>query len=370
MDPVKILKRAWHVLWNYRTLWIFGLIIAITASGSPGNSNSGGSRYSINVGNQQNQAPLPDDMKESFKQAGEEMSKLFNEGLDAVDISQGELTALIWIGVVFIIAMILLGVVMAFARYTSETAVIGMVNEYEATDTKMPFREGWRIGWSRTAWRLFLIDVIISLPAIILIAVLVVLGLVVYNLYAGTQTFAVVSTVGLIGIAFLAVFVVVLISIVLRLLRQFFWRVSALEEAGVRESFRRGYQMVRANWKDVGIMWLVMLGLGIAWMIVSVIAVIITIPIILITAVVGAVVAAIPGLLLVGFFSLFLSGYLPWVVGVVFVLPLFLVVAFSPWLLLSAWEKVYTSTVWTLVYRELKALTALAPLAETEPVGD
>ncbi len=29
----KILKRAWHILWNYRVLWIFGILLAITAGG-------------------------------------------------------------------------------------------------------------------------------------------------------------------------------------------------------------------------------------------------------------------------------------------------------------------------------------------------
>jgi len=34
--------------------------------------------------------------------------------------------------------------------------------------------------------------------------------------------------------------------------------------------------------------------------------------------------------------------------------------------LLSGWSLTYTSTVWTLVYRELKALPALAPEVDDE----
>ena len=30
IDIGKILKRAWHILWNYRILWIFGILLAIT----------------------------------------------------------------------------------------------------------------------------------------------------------------------------------------------------------------------------------------------------------------------------------------------------------------------------------------------------
>ena len=36
MDPIKILKRAWQILWSYRTLWVFGLILALAGAGSSG----------------------------------------------------------------------------------------------------------------------------------------------------------------------------------------------------------------------------------------------------------------------------------------------------------------------------------------------
>ena len=34
IDIGKILKRSWHILWNYRVLWIFGFILAMTAGGN------------------------------------------------------------------------------------------------------------------------------------------------------------------------------------------------------------------------------------------------------------------------------------------------------------------------------------------------
>ncbi len=166
------------------------------------------------------------------------------------------------------------------------------------------------------------------------------------------------------------IFVVAIVSIILHLLRQFFWRACTLEDLGVGESLRRGFAMVRENWKNVGLMWLIMIGLGIAWMIVSIIAIVLTIPVVLVTTIIAAVVAAIPGLLLAGLFSLFLSGYIPWIVAGVLVLPLFFTIAFSPWVLLTAWQQVYTSTVWTLTYREIKALPAEIPEMDIGPVGD
>jgi len=33
-----------------------------------------------------------------------------------------------------------------------------MVDGHETMGEKVGFRQGWRLGWSRSAWRLFLID--------------------------------------------------------------------------------------------------------------------------------------------------------------------------------------------------------------------
>jgi hypothetical protein len=76
------------------------------------------------------------------------------------------------------------------------------------------------------------------------------------------------------------------------------------------------------------------------------------------------IVGSLPGLLFAGISSLFLSGYLPWIVGALAGLPLFALVAFSPLLFLGGLERVFSSTVWTLVYRELKALPVIAPVVE------
>ena len=37
MNYTKILKRAWHILWHYPALWVFGFLLAFFG----GSSNSG-----------------------------------------------------------------------------------------------------------------------------------------------------------------------------------------------------------------------------------------------------------------------------------------------------------------------------------------
>ena len=373
IDPVKILQRAWRILWNYRTLWVFGLILAIAAGSSyNGGGNNGVQYHNDNNGNPHPVPPqTPQSMQQFFHDLGSEIQKLLHQGIPGTPITGKELTSFLWVIGFFILFIVLFSIVVAIARYVSETAVIRMVDEYEGTSNKMSLRDGFRLGWSRTSWRLFLINLIVNLPVIFFFLSLLIAGITIFlAVVRGNATFTAVSVVGMIGLVFLTIFVVILLSIVLGLLRYFFWRICVLENASVGESLRRGIAMVRENWKSVGLMWLVMIGLGIAWAVVSIIAAIITLPIVIVTSAVAVLVVAVPGLLLVGLFSTFLGGWLPWVAAGLFVLPLFFLIAFSPWLLLGSWQKIYTSTVWTLTYREIKALPAIAPTTSVQPAGD
>ncbi len=358
MDHIKILKRAWYILWSYRALWIFGLILALAGAGSHGNLNSSSQSQTNSPSSQQT---LPKDFHSGYAEFAQGLGSLFHQGLAQAGITEAQLPTLIWIAVIFVLMGLALAIVIAGARYVAETAVIRMVDEYESTGTKMTIRQGFRTGWSRTSWRLFLINLLVSLPLIFGFVLLLALAVIVFVAFNhGSQQTAILSIIASVALLFLVFIVVAIVSIFLALLRNFFWRVCALENVGVRESLRRGFQMVRDNWKNVGIMWLVMIGLGIVWAVVSILALLLTLPVVAITGVIAALVAIIPAVLVGGLTSIVLPGWLPWIVGIVFVLPLFLVIAFSPWLLLGSWQTVFTSTVWTLVYRELKALPALA----------
>jgi hypothetical protein len=369
MDPVKILRRAWYILWSYRALWVFGLVLAIAAGSSVGQGSNNNYRYEQGRG--ENPQLSPQNLQEAFRNFQREVNKLFEQGIPDINISGKELTTFLWVIGAFVLVMLVVGIVMAIARYVSETAVIRMVDEYESTSNKMTIRQGIRIGWSNTSWRLFLINLIVNLPAIALVLVLLVAGVgIFFSVVNGNANFAAFSVVSTIVLVFISIFVVVILTILLHLLRNFFWRICVLENASVRESLQRGFAMVLENWKNVGLMWLVMIGLGIVWAVASIILIIVTIPVVIVTAIIALLVVALPFLLLVGAFSLFLSGVLPWIAGGLFIIPLFFAIAFSPWLLLGSWQTVYTSTVWTLTYREIKALPALTPAAQVEPAGD
>jgi hypothetical protein len=359
MDPIKILKRAWSILWSYRALWVFGLILALATGAGVQSQSSGSSNTQSDNNNFQGSENFnPDGL--TFDEAVQEMKEVFEQGLTEAGISREDRPALLWIVVAFVLFTLLLALVIEVARYVSETAVIHMVNEYENTGAKITVREGFRIGWSRTSWRLFLINLLVNLPIILTMILFIAIGIAALVMFSNGdyEPAAVLIIVSAVS-AFLFLFVVGIYSILMNFLKNFFWRVSVLENLGVRESLRRGFQMARDHWKDAGIMWLVMIGLGIVWSVVSVIAFFVTLPLMLVTIVAGALVAVLPALLVSGVTSIVLDGWLVWAVGGLFALPLFFVVAFSPTLLMGSWQTVFTSTVWTLVYRELKALPTL-----------
>ncbi len=369
IDIGKILKRAWHILWNYKILWIFGVLLAITAGGNGGN-NGGGSG---NTGFQFNSSDIPNQSTIPWVQ---DLNTWFQQNLfPLVTRPLEHISTLIWIGVGLLLFILVTSVITWGLRYVSETAAIRMVDEYERSGTKAGFKQGWKMGWSRPAFRMWVIDLILGLPALVFFLLLVGLGIGAYFSFRnGSQALATGSIVVAIIVAILAAFLLVLVMVFLDLLRQFFIRKAALEGTGIGASFRQGWQMFKSNWKNAGLMWLVMLGMGIGFAIASFIAFFLLIPVFIITGVAGLVVAVIPALVGYGITSLFASGPLAWIVAILVGLPFFGLVLGSPLLLLSGWAKIFSSATWTLTYRELKTMETLAanppqafpPMSETK----
>jgi hypothetical protein len=350
MDPIKILKRAWTILWSYRALWIFGIILALTTAGGA-SSNPGSS--------QSRSTPNPNGF--TFPQNGQQFNQMIQQGIQSLTPPFNTVNFWIGIGITLLVLILIMAVVFAFFRYISETALIRMVEHYEQTGEKGGIRQGFRFGWSRTSWRLFLINLLISLPNILVVLFLLGAGVVVFLTFsAGVTALSIASVVALIGIFFLLIFILIILDALLNLLRQFFWRVCALEGTGVIESIHRGFGLVRRNWKDAGLMWLIMIGLGLAWIVGSLIAFIILIPVFIVFGLVGLVVAGIPALAVFGLTSLFLSTPVTWIIAAVVGFPILILVVSLPAVFLGGMKEVYRSTVWTLTYRELVALETVA----------
>jgi hypothetical protein len=332
MDHLKVLKRAWEITWRYRVLWVFGIILALTTGGSTGRGGGSGG------GGGNGGFPSPGDFSPP-------------------EIPPQVVSMLIVVGIGLACVIVILIIASVVARYVAETALIRMVDDYEETGEKRSVRQGFRLGWSRTALRLFLINLLIGLPTALAFILLFALALAPLLLWTTKNTAAgVVGTVATIGLSFLVILLAIVVGVVLSLLMHFFRRVCVLEELGVIESIRQGFDFVRQHLKDVGIMWLIMVGLGLGWMILM-------IPVTILLVVVGAMVGSFPALLVGGLASLFLEGAVPWILAAAVGIPIFILVVAVPGLFLGGLAEVFKSSVWTLTYRELRALESL----ETEP---
>lgn len=347
MDHIRILKRAWETTWRYRALWVFGIILALTAGGGGGGGGSGpqatfGGNGGGN-GNGNGGFPPPGDFS-------------------MPEISPQVVGLLIALGVALACVAVFLIIAATIARYVAETALIRMVDDHEETGEQRGVREGFRMGWSRTAFRLFLIKLLTGLPVAVVFIPLFLLTFAPLLLWVTRSTFVgVIGTVATVGLFFLILFLAIVVSAVLSLLIKFFWRTCALEELGVIEAISQGFGLVRRHLGDVVIMWLIMIGVQIGLMIAMIAGVIVLFPIILLLIVVGGVLGGTPALLVGGLASLFFEGAVPWILGAVVGFPIFILVMAAPWLFLGGLIEVFKSSVWTLAYRELRALEDIGP---------
>jgi len=343
MNHQKILERAWHTLWRNKALWLFGIILALTTASWETAAMSGGSNSRTSTDQHSQEIPLPDDIQRDLDE--------LNEKLAESDLTN----TVIVIGIGLACAIVLLALIAGVARYVAETALIRMVDQQEETGEHPSLRQGIRLGWSRIALRLFFIDLSVNLPALLAFGLLFTLAFAPLLLWiTGGTAAGIIGSVASIGLFFLVIFLAFVTATLLALLKRFFRRACVLDELGVMGSIRQGYAMVRRNVKDVGLMWLVMIGLEIAW------------PVFMGSVAILFMIAALMAGSLAGGLSglaarLVADGLTPWVVAGLTGIPVFILVTAAPLVFLGGLRKVFQSTTWTLTYRELKALQGLAP---------
>lgn len=330
MNHINILKRALNITVNYRALWIFGMLLALTTgSGNGGNGNMGGSSGNngdnFNGTNPLNFNNLPDPSPEVVR---------------------------MWFGIAIGLAclVLVLIVVGTIARYVSETALIRMVNEQENSGEQLTIREGFRLGWSAASWKMFLMDLLTSLG--FLVAFLVALAIAGLPFLVWLTENTPLQVIGSIiggGLLLLVIFAAILAGLALTLVIYFARRACALENLGVRDSLRRGYEIVKGRLGDVFMMGVIMFGIGLVWALV-------VIPVILAIVVVAALIAGLPALLAGSIAGFFTTGHTPWIVAAIVGGPIFLLLVILPSTLIGGWQNVFSSSTWTLTYREALAL--------------
>ena len=350
MDHVKILKRAWAILWQYRVLWIFGIVLALTTTS--GSSGANGSGYTFNSDDFNNQRQWQITPPEEIRQEFEDLIR------DLVNMPKWQVAekiagTVIAIGIGLACIVLILVVVSIIARNVAETSLIRLVDDYEKTGEKRSFREGFRMGWSKAAVRLFLINLVVAIPVILFLVVLIAVSLAPLMLWvSGNTVSGIFGTISTIGLGFLSIMFFIILAVALNVLLHFVRRASVLGDLGVVEAYKEGFRLLRENLGSIFLMWLIMLGVGIG-------AALIMIPIVLLSLVVSGVFSGILFLIVRGIAGLFLSGAAMWIVSGGVAVPTFILLLTVPLAFAGGLVKVYKSTVWTLAYREITVLKVI-----------
>ncbi len=333
MDHMKIIKRAFSITWNYRVLWLFGFLLALTLPRGNGGSNSGVQTGSSSFSGGQGLPPF--------------LSSISPQVVNSIIA-----------GILGVICLFLLiAIAASILRYVSETSLYRLVDGNEATGEKASVRQGFRLGWSRRAFRLFLIDLLFGVVGVV--AFILLLAIAASPLLVWLTNSSLLRTLGTItgvGLIFLVILLFILIAIILSVVMQFIRRAAVLEDLGVFASIERGFVLVRQRLGDVVIMALIMFALGLGVTVLS-------IPLFILLLLAAVVIGGLPALLAGGIANLFVQGYFPWVIAGIIGVPIFLVILVVPSSFVSGLVETYKSSVWTLTFREVLALGGRRPEA-------
>lgn len=348
MDYMKILKRAWHIVWHYPALWVMGFVLALVGNSLGGNP-SGNTFYRFNQNDFRDGARQFPNGDGSFQQFIERINHFMDTRFGSIN----EQTILTWAIIAGVVILVLV-VLFTILKYVALNAHIRMVNQLEESGEKVGWQKGFRMGWSG-AGRLFLIDLVVGIPTAIVVLVLfgcaalpLILG------FSGGDASSVAGVVASVAIGLSVFLVILLAAFVIQLWLRFAYRLSALEGQGVIASLSQAWKVFRKSLKDILLMWLILVGVQIAFGIAM-------IPIVLIfSALVIGVIGGV-GVLVYALAAEFSVGLV--ILGVVL---LFVLLGIPITILRGLAESFYES-VWTLVYRETRVQPLDAPVVVVEP---
>jgi hypothetical protein len=149
-----------------------------------------------------------------------------------------------------------------------------------------------------------------------------------------------------IGLVFLLLFVVLVVSLALGLVINLIRRTCVLGGSGVIDSIRQGLRLVSTNFKDVFVMWLILVGIHIAYGIVM-------IPVLLLLLGIGLLLGGGAGVATYFGLQAMTSQVAAIATAVILGLFLFFTTMGLPLNFFEGLRLTYFSTAWTLTYREL-----------------
>jgi len=368
MNLKSILQKAWKMLWNYRALWLFGAVLALVGVGAIYTVPWSGEQEN----DQWTQIQLTEDF--SIRVPGSDMTidltdpeririiapegTSWDELQSQIDELERDtsihLRPILVEVIIILIGSILLGIA---ARYIAETAVIRMVHENAENGKQLTVWKGLRRGWSSGAGRLFLLDLIVKILVGVIFAGVFILTIAPLLLARGSQDwFLITIGIGTVRLLSLIISLWFALNMILSLVLQPIRRACVLEEQSLVTSIRQGIRMMKHHPAEFGLIGLVWLGIRLVWVPLAGMILLLLVPVFLMTTLLGVMVGGMPAFLVVGIANLFTDGITAWIMGVLAGIPTLVVIMISPMLFLGGLLEVYLSSIWTLAYRDLRAV--------------
>lgn len=222
MDYGTILSRAANVVLQNKYLIVLGILAGLGSGSFPGGGGGGGG------GN------------------GSGNGQPFGDPGQFPDIG-GEIAGLA-VGVIFalICVVLLVGIAFWVVSTVARGGLVAGVDTIELSG-KSNLSQSWSAAWQKV-WTLLGIGLLPGIPGLILFVV----GLMALGVYGGVfalfgEDFAPPAGIGLGGLVGVVACIILPIALVLSILRNFAERACMLEDLGVVDSYRRGWNVLAAN---------------------------------------------------------------------------------------------------------------------------
>lgn len=247
MDYTDILKRSWRITWKHKLLWLFGFFAGAASYGGGGRSyNFGG-----NFGN---------DFGRTFGGAS-------GAPFSSLDQMTGWILPRLGLFIALAVVLFLVGLVFWVLSIAARGGLVYLGNE-AAEERSVHAGPGWGTGfrkWGRT----FLIGFLLGLPlwlVLILVGLPVVLAAIASFGRGGAAGSALgTALLGTCGLFVVAVVVLIPYLILVSVLYPLAIRHGILQDDPAVSSLRNAWRDLRTRFKDVSLMWVIQLGIDLAY---------------------------------------------------------------------------------------------------------
>jgi hypothetical protein len=221
----EVLTNSWKIIWKHKVLWIFG-ILASCARGNGGGSGGGG-----NSGSQTGPGDAPFS-EGQLEQAMEQFSRFIEQNL--------------WIIIAGVVAIILLSIIFYVLGMMGRIGLIQGTYKADSGAESLSFGEIWSESMPYF-WRIFGLNFLIGLAFFVIFIPLILFGVITA------------------GIGFLCIIpllcVLVPLSWVVAIILEQAQAAIVLEDLGMLDGLKRGWQIVKSNVGPMVVMALI-LGIG------------------------------------------------------------------------------------------------------------